>query len=190
MEKDGRESFVFGSFNNMLHTDGGTVIRTMMRDFTINNGDIDGAIDIMREVALWCEATGKNMWRMEQLSKEVLLNGLTAENFYIGKIGSKNAAAMILQWYDPLFWPELHEGESGFVHKLCVRRKYSGQGLSQRMIARAIEECKARGIRYLRLDTGWHRPRLCELYESLGFVKVGMKTIGSRDYALYEMKLD
>ena len=161
-----------------------------MKNFAIVQGDIDNAIAIIKEVAQWCEDTGKKMWHPDDLSRERLLQGITAENFCVGKVGNDNAAAMILQWYDPLFWPELHEGESGFVHKLCVRRKYSGQGLSQRMIARAIEECKARGIHYLRLDTGWHRPRLCELYESLGFVKVGKKTIGSRDYALYEMKLD
>jgi ribosomal protein S18 acetylase RimI-like enzyme len=110
-------------------------------------------------------------------------------NFCVGKVGNNNAAAMILQWQDFLFWPQFKADESGFIHKLCVRRNYSGQGLSCKMVAYAIEECKKKDIRYLRLDTGWHRQKLCDLYESLGFVKVGKKTIGDMDYALYEMKI-
>lgn len=57
------------------------------------------------------------------------------------------------------------------------------------MINSAMEECKQKGIRYLRLDTGWNRYKLCALYESMGFVQVGKKTVRERDYALYEMKI-
>lgn len=160
-----------------------------MTDFKVILGDIDSAIAVMKEVAKWCEDTGKNMWRMDELSKDSLIKGITMDNFYVGKVGNDKAAAMILQWYDPLFWPQIKKNESGFVHKLCVRRAFSGQGISQMMIAFAMEECKKKGIRYLRLDTGWNRHKLCSLYESLGFVKVGQKTIGEKVYALYQMKI-
>ncbi len=160
-----------------------------MNNFKVMKGDIDNAIAVMNEVARWCEDTGKNMWTMDELSKEKLLQGIDRENFWVGKVGHENAAAMIVQWYDPLFWPRIERGESGFIHKLCVRRKYSGKGLSQWMITLAMEECKKKGIRYLRLDTGWNRYKLCSLYEGLGFVQVGKKTVGERDYALYEMKI-
>lgn len=160
-----------------------------MQNFEIIKGDVESAINIMKEVAQWCENTGKNMWKVNELSKDILLKGLKEENFYVGRVENDNAASMILQWYDSIFWPEIGENESGFIHKLCVRRIYSGKGLSKKMIDYAIEDCKKKGVKYLRLDTGWNRNKLCQLYESLGFVKVGKKTINVKDYALYEMKI-
>lgn len=38
--------------------------------------------------------------------------------------------------------------------------------------------------------TGWHRTKLCALYESMGFVKVGKKTIHTKDFALYKLTFD
>lgn len=161
--------------------------KAMVENFCVFKGEADNAISIMREVAQWCEVSGKNMWRPEALSKDRLMKDLSEENFCVGKFGDDNASSMILQWYDPLFWPEKGKDESGYVHKLCVRRKYSGQGVSHKMIEYAVEECKKKGVHFLRLDTGWNRQRLCELYESMGFIKVGKRTIGGWEYALYEM---
>ncbi|HBF36211.1 MAG TPA: hypothetical protein DDW50_02700 [Firmicutes bacterium] len=161
-----------------------------MKDFAVVQGDMDNAIAIMKEVAQWCADTGKKMWHPNELSRERLLQGITAENFCVGKVGNDNAAAMILQWHDPLFWPQVAKDKSGFIHKLCVRRSYGGQGLSQKMVAYAIEACRKKRIRYLRLDTGRDRYPLHALYESLGFVQVGKKAIGERNYVLYEMKIE
>jgi GNAT superfamily N-acetyltransferase len=161
----------------------------MIKDFIVNKGEVDNAITILREVAKWCEATEKNMWKVDALTKDILMEGLSEDNFYVGKVGKNIVSSMILQWYDPLFWPEIKQNESGFIHKLCVKREYSGLGVSKLMIEHAIEECKSKGVYTLRLDTGWDREKLCYLYESIGFNKIGKRTIGETDYALYEMKV-
>lgn len=129
----------------------------MIKGFCIYKGEVDDAIITMREVAKWCENTGKNMWRADILTKEILMEGLSEDNFYVGKVGNDIASSMIIQWHDPLFWPEIKQNESGFVHKLCVRRAYSGRGVAKLMIEYAITECKNKGIETLRLDTGWNR---------------------------------
>jgi GNAT superfamily N-acetyltransferase len=161
----------------------------MIKDFSVYQGDVDNAINVMREVAKWCESTGKNMWKIDDLTKDNLMEGLSEDNFYLGKFGNDIGSSMILQWYDPVFWPLIKPNESGFIHKLCVKRKYSGMGVSKKMVAYAIEECKKKGINHLRLDTGWNRSKLCQLYESMGFINVGRKTIGAMDYALYDLIL-
>jgi ribosomal protein S18 acetylase RimI-like enzyme len=162
----------------------------VISDFNVVVGDVDTSIDVLREVAQWCEDNKMGMWKVNKLTKERLLCGVTEENFCIGRIGEDNACSMILQWNDPLFWPDAKENEAGYIHKLCVRRKYSGMGLSGNMVEYAVSECKRRDIRYLRLDTGWNRAPLCRLYESLGFRKVGKRILGEREYALYEMEID
>jgi ribosomal protein S18 acetylase RimI-like enzyme len=163
---------------------------TMMNDFNVVVGAVDISIDILREVALWCEDNKMGMWKLGDLTKERLLSGVTDDNFLVGRIEEDNVCSMILQWSDPIFWPEAEENEAGYIHKLCVRRKYSGMGLSKKMIEYAVSECKKRGIRYLRLDTGWRKEPLCKLYEGLDFRKVGKKILGEREYALYELKID
>lgn len=165
-------------------------VKDMLENFSVSMGEVDNAVGIMREVAGWCEETGKNMWKLDSLTKDKLMEGLTEDNFYVGRLGDSLASSMILQWYDPVFWPEVRQDESGFIHKLCVRREFSGKGISRAMVQFAVDECKRKGIRWLRLDTGWNKPKLHALYESMGFVKVGRKTTVERDYALYEMKID
>lgn len=162
----------------------------MVNGFNVVVGDVDASIDVLREVAQWCEDNNMGMWKLSDLTKESLLCGVTEENFCIGKIEGDNACSMILQWNDSLFWPEAKENEAGYIHKLCVRRVYSGIGLSGKMVNFAIAECKKRDIRYLRLDTGWSREPLCKLYESLGFRRVGMRILGDSKFALYEMEID
>jgi ribosomal protein S18 acetylase RimI-like enzyme len=162
----------------------------MVHSFKVVAGDVDNAIDILREVAKWCDDNKMNMWKLSDLTEERLLSGVSRACFCVGKIGEDNACCMILQWYDPLFWPSAKENEAAYIHKLCVRRIYSGMGLSGKMVEYAVAECKKRGVHYLRLDTGWSREPLCKLYESLGFKRVGKKILGERHFALYEMKLD
>lgn len=161
----------------------------LKRDFRVKTGDVNGAIEIIKEVAQWCIDNKIPMWRMENLTKDILTKGVADNNFCIGQIGNDDATSMILQWCDPIFWPQAPENESGYIHKLCVRRSYAGMKLSEKMVEYAIGECKRRGIRFLRLDTYWGSNKLCQLYENIGFKKINRKEIGSIDYAIYELTI-
>lgn len=162
----------------------------MIDDFQVCRGDAETAINIMKEVTEWCRSVGLKIWKDEQLTREKLLIDIDEDNFYIGKVSDSNACCMILQWNDTLFWPKAKENEAGYMHKLCVRREYSGKGLSQKMVEFAVEECRRRNVGYLRLDAGWYKEKLHNLYESLGFEMVGKIELGDRgEFALFEMKI-
>lgn len=155
---------------------------------TATAGDVDGAVEIMRETAQWLVDARMPLWEPENLTAEKLTNGLESDNFIVIKAGGEPAAAMILQWRDMLYWPMIGDDESGFIHKLCVRRKFAGHGLPRFMVDYAVEECRTKGIHFLRLDTDAGRPKLCGLYERLGFKGAGFVMMGKR-IALYEMEL-
>jgi ribosomal protein S18 acetylase RimI-like enzyme len=159
-------------------------------DFQVLRGDIQTAINIMKEVTKWGRSVGLKVWNDSQLTREKLLMDIGEENFYIGKVSDDNACCMILQWNDTQFWPNTKENEAGYIHKLCVRREYSGEGLSKKMVEFAVQECRKRNVGYLRLDTGWNKKKLCNLYESLGFELVGKVELGDRgEFALFEKKI-
>jgi len=161
-----------------------------MNKFQILSGDIETSVKIINEVGKWCIETNKNMWDLGELTIESLSKNLKSDNFIHGEINKIPVAAMILQWCDPIFWPDINFGESGFIHKLCINPNYSGQGLSRLMINYAKSECIKRQINYLRLDTGWERLKLRNMYEQMGFINVSKHRVGTKDYALYEMLID
>lgn len=162
----------------------------MIDNFSVTLGEVDTAISILREVSQWRHDIGRTVWKPETISRENLMRGLKADNFCVGRLDGDEASSMILQWYDPVFWLQAKEFEAGYIHKLCVKEKYAGRRLSRFMIEFAVNECRKRGVPYLRLDTGWGNKRLCELYESLGFVKGDKYMLADRAFALFEMKID
>jgi ribosomal protein S18 acetylase RimI-like enzyme len=161
-----------------------------MPELQIPASEAELAVQIMREVAQWCIDIGKPMWALEELTQEKLLSGpLSSVNFVVARFDGSPAASMILQWHDPAFWPAVKENESAFIHKLCVRRNFAGRNLSTKMVGYAVSESKKKLIEYVRLDTDFANPRLCSLYEGMGFVKAGRKRVNGRDYALYELQV-
>lgn len=162
----------------------------MVDNFKVIKGEVDNAISIMKEVACWGRSVGFNVWKEEALAAEELLKHAREEEFCVGQVSGKNACCMILQWEDTLFWPKATKNEAGYLHKLCVRREYAGQGLPAKIVEFAIEECKKRNIKYLRLDTGWTNTKLCNMYKNLGFELVDKIQLGNgKVFALFEMRI-
>lgn len=154
----------------------------------ITTGDAAVAVDIMREAASWLANSGKPLWPLEDITEEKILAGITRDNVCVGWVGNESAAAMILQWEDPLFWPDAH-ADSGFIHKLCIRRRFAGTGISGEMIEWAKRETRRRGRAYLRLDCAADRPKLCAIYERLGFEQKDRRLLAGFDTAFYELRL-
>lgn len=155
----------------------------------IKKGQINDAILIMKEAAQWLIDINEPLWEIDDFDKKKITNGLTEENFVVGYINDGPAAAMILQWEDKFFWPNINKNQSGFIHKLSVKRKFAGQDLAKKLINYAEKECKNKNINYLRLDCAGDRPKLCSFYEKNGFYKVDRRMVGIYDVAFYEKKI-
>ncbi len=154
----------------------------------ITSGNTSIAIEIMCEAASWLIETGKPLWRLEDLTEQKILAGITKDDVYVGWVAEEAAAAMILQWSDPFFWPQAND-DSGFIHKLVVRRRFAGMNVSRQMVEWAKQEARRRGKTYIRLDCAGDRPKLCSFYESLGFQQVDRRMVGVFDEAFFEMRL-
>ena len=161
---------------------------------TFTAGDVETALDIMREAAQWQIDRGTPLWGLETLTRARLNN--PAGEFLTAWVDGESAACGLLSFEDRLFWPDVPAGGSGFLHKLAVRRRFAGTGVASQLVAYAEELCRGRGVYMLRLDTDLHRPKLCAVYEGLGFRRVGVRTmrlpqegLGQCDVALYEKAL-
>lgn len=145
----------------------------------------------MREVAAWGRGRGLRVWPEEWLTPEELLTAEAGRsNFYVGAVDGENACAFILQWSDRAWWPDAPPFEAGYLHKLCVRRKFAHRGMAAQVVEAVRGECARRGVRRLRLDTGADEAAVRDIYLTAGFEIV--KTIekdGRPAMLLYELKL-
>ena len=151
--------------------------------------DLERFSRVLLEVAGWLEAKGRPMWTADELAPGALLERYDPREMHLGVLSGEPAAAMVVQESDDLFWPDVPEGESLFVHKLAAARRLKGRGAAAAMLdwakARASEGERA----YLRLDCAADRPKLCRFYEGYGFRRVGWGMVGPYDTAFYELPL-
>lgn len=142
---------------------------------------------ILMEATEWLRRTGKEMWTSEQVSVDSLLMVCAPEEMFLGYIDGFPAATMILQEDDEIFWPDAPKGESLFLHKLSVRRRFAGTSLAVEMINWAKLKAKHDSKKFLRLDCAADREKLCRFYEAQGFEKVREQVMfGTWPTAFYE----
>jgi GNAT superfamily N-acetyltransferase len=155
--------------------------------------DIDVVSDILREAAAWLEQSGMQLWRQGELQ----LNNISAEVrsglFFLAECDDEPAGTIKFQLEDELFWPDVPQDDSAFIHRLAVRRRFAGGEVSSALLLWAIARTDALGRRYLRLDCEASRPRVRALYERMGFRfhsdrQVGPYYVSRYDFDLLEIQ--
>lgn len=162
-----------------------------MCDIIIHFNEVSKAISVMKEVAKWDREQGFRVWPDEWLTSEELITyDAQPENFCIGTINDEIACTFILQWADSDYWPNVPEYEAAYLHKLCVRRKFAGMGITKLVVNAIKAECRKRGIRYIRLDTGLDEKAVRKIYLNAGFKIVDIiDHPNGRSTALYELEV-
>ena len=152
---------------------------------------MDEAISVMREVAAWGREQGYHVWPDEWLTPEELITpDAQPENFCVGALDGETACAFILQWSDADYWPNAPKFEAAYLHKFCVRRAFAGMGMTKLVVDAIKEECRKRGVRYIRLDTGLDEKVVRKIYLNAGFKIVDIIDYpNGRSMALYEMEV-
>jgi N-acetylglutamate synthase-like GNAT family acetyltransferase len=148
--------------------------------------DIDVVSDILREAAAWLEQSGMQLWRQGELQ----LNNISAEVrsglFFLAEGDGEPAGTIKFQLEDQLFWADVRQDESAFVHRLAIKRRFAGGEVSSALLLWAIARTDALGRRYLRLDCEVSRLRLRALFERMGFRFHSTKQVGPYYVTRYE----
>lgn len=141
------------------------------------------------EAARWVDALGVVMWEADELDRSRIDSDVESGQFVVAEIDRDVAGAIRFQLEDPLFWPDLPPGRSAFVHRLVVRRTYKGCGVSQALLAWAVDRARTEGRDALRLDCDAGRVKLRALYEDFGFTLHSYRQVGPYYVARYEYLL-
>ncbi|MCC5642337.1 GNAT family N-acetyltransferase [Nostoc sp. CHAB 5824] len=145
--------------------------------------------DVLLEAALWLQERGIPLWGDSQVSLESISEDVANGLFFIAEWAGEPAGTIKFQLEDLLFWPDISQEESAFVHRLAIRRQYSGGKVSSALLAWAVERAQTFGKRYLRLDCEASRPRLKAVYEKFGFRHHSDRQVGACFVSRYEYEI-
>lgn len=156
----------------------------------VDSSNIDEFASILTEAANWLISENKENWDPLKFTIENIQENNNLDELYLCYVGKEAIGCFKLQESDEMFWPDDMHGEALYLHKLAVRRKYAGQGVSAYILSWAKAKVKEKGSKYLRLDCLTNREKLCRVYENQEFVKVEERLVfGEVKSALYEFKI-
>jgi len=160
---------------------------TTVRQATL--GDTEEVANILREAAAWLEQQGTVMWRDDELLPVRIAGDVAAGLFFVAEQGHELAGVVKFQLEDELFWPDVPQGISAFVHRLAVRRRFAGGAVSSALLSWAVDRARSLGKDYLRLDCEAARTRLRGIYERFGFRHHSDRQVGPYFVSRYEYRL-
>jgi GNAT superfamily N-acetyltransferase len=141
---------------------------------------------LLRDAAQWVDALGVVMWDEGELDPVTIAREVAAGQFFVAEVDGSIAGAIRFQLEDRLFWPDIPQDESAFVHRLVVARAFKGRGVSTALLEWSVERARAMGKRFLRLDCDAERAKLRALYERCGFRLHSYRQVTSYYVARYE----
>jgi GNAT superfamily N-acetyltransferase len=145
--------------------------------------------NMLEEAAMWVDALGVIMWEEGELAPGRVDSEIADGLFFIAEVSGDPAGVVKFQLEDRLFWPDLIEDESAFIHRLVVRRRFKGLGVSTALMQWAVSRARAMGKRHLRLDCDASRPKLRQLYEEFGFEFHSFRQVGAYYVSRYQYPL-
>jgi GNAT superfamily N-acetyltransferase len=142
--------------------------------------------DILMEAARWLEQSGRPMWKDGELLASRIAAEVDAGLFFVAECDGEVAGTITFQLEDLLFWPDVPQEQSAFVHRLAVRRRFAGGRISSALLEWAVLRTRSLSRRFLRLDCEASRPRLRAMYEHFGFRHHSDRQVGPYFVSRYE----
>lgn len=158
-----------------------------VRQATLN--DLSTVSSILSEAALWLEQQNIALWEKKETSPESICQDVELGLFYIAFYRDVAAGVVKFQTEDLVFWPDIPQEGSAFIHRLAVRRSFAGGSVSTALMQWAVKQSRDLGKQFLRLDCAADRLRLRMVYENFGFQHHGDRQVGPYFVARYEYKV-
>ena len=160
-----------------------------VRIIRAQQGDLDRVLEILEEASRWLSSKGlETQWRLSPAFRETIKNNIECGHVYVVKDVEETVGTITLQWSDKEFWGDLPP-DSGYVHKLAIKRSHGGKRLGLRMLQWAEAKARAEGKRYLRLDCPASNKTIRDYYEKAGFVHVRDTEMPGWKASLYQKEL-
>lgn len=144
---------------------------------------------VLAAAAAGLRRKGQGLWGGSEVSEDAVREEVRAGRYHLAFDADGPIGVFRLDPRDGLFWPEIGDGASLFLHKLAVHPRRQGQQLAQALLAYACDVARQRGHRFLRLDCMGGRPKLRAIYQDFGFEAGGDVTLGGHVFHRFVVDL-
>jgi GNAT superfamily N-acetyltransferase len=144
---------------------------------------------ILNEAEQWVTSRGTPMWELGEIEEQRIADEVEHGCFAVAWTSGEAAGTIKFQLDDPEFWPDKEGENAAYIHRLAVRRRFAGQGVSAALMRWAEERARGLGRDVLRLDCDADRTSLRAMYERFGFKYESHRQVGPYLVARYELAL-
>lgn len=148
--------------------------------------DARAVLAIWLDAAEWLQEKGIDQWHPSRFSLEGAVAAIRDSEVYLAESGHEAVGTFLIAWSDSAIWGERDNAESGYIHRLAVRRDCKGMGLGLKLLRHAEREIARRGRRLVRLDCMADNERLNRYYRDAGYTHVGRLDADGWSANLYE----
>ena len=152
--------------------------------------DLPVIAGVLSAAATRLRAKGLGLWTVSEASESAISSHVNDGLYHIGFDGLEAVGVFRLQTHDPIFWPEIAEGTSTYLHKLAVLPARQGQKLAHTLLTHAVELTRERGFGFLRLDCKGGRPKLRGGYEGFGFRSQSQIVLNGHAFDRFELSIE
>lgn len=141
---------------------------------------------LLQEAAGWLSEQQIKQWDRSLFTEQLVAEYFADRKVFVAYINDEPAGMFTMQDEDPAYWKERNDSSFGYLHRLTVRRRYSGAGIGEHLLRTAENLVEKLGKRGLRLDCTADNPKLNIVYQKQGYRFMGISDMGGRFVTLYE----
>jgi predicted GNAT family N-acyltransferase len=113
------------------------------------------------------ETHGYPVWK--NYDKNAIVKDIENKNQYKIIVDSKIGIVFSVCYTDKVIWRDHEKGNAIYLHRIVVNPDFKGQKLFGVILEWAIEHCKERGLKNIRMDTWQANPTIINYYKGFGF---------------------
>src|SRR5689334_16575738 len=116
-----------------------------------NMNDVDTVFTFFEHSIRYQEKHGYPVWK--NYDRNAVIEDIRTGNHYKVVRDSEIAIVFSVCYTDKIIWQELEKGDALYLHRIVVNPDFKGQKLFGNILNWAIDECKRRNLKYVRMDT-------------------------------------
>lgn len=145
--------------------------------------------DVLSSAAASLAEKGKALWGLAEVNEGAVKEHVRAGMYYIAFDDEEPVGVFRFELEDRMFWPEVTDSSSAFIHKIAVYPHEQGRDIAHALLSYACELARQHDRRFLRLDCINGRPKLRAIYERFGFNHHSVKNLGNQLFDRFEFEI-
>jgi ribosomal protein S18 acetylase RimI-like enzyme len=155
--------------------------------------DIPAILSILRAAVRDMEAEGIFQWDDLYPNETIVSLDINEETLWVYEDAGVLKAIITFnefqdKEYEAISWL-CHDGPNMVIHRLCVAPVFKGQGIGSLLVSFAEDHAKTNGYASIRLDAFSQNRRSLDLYERMGYIRLGSVIFRKGTFFCFEKPL-